>query len=79
MEFVLIDFGLAQFTSNPEHKAVDLYVLERAINSTHTGFEALMGHIVEGYLKVLCTVLVSANFNYILYIISRKTRQLILL
>lgn len=32
---VLIDFGLASVSSSIEDRAVDLYVLERAINSTH--------------------------------------------
>ena len=31
----LIDFGLARGSTNPEELAVDLYVLERAISSTH--------------------------------------------
>jgi TP53 regulating kinase-like protein len=36
---VLIDFGLAQVSSNPEDLAVDLYVLERALLSTHPELE----------------------------------------
>lgn len=32
---VLIDFGLSSVSSSAEDKAVDLYVLERAIASTH--------------------------------------------
>ncbi|KAL3945335.1 MAG: hypothetical protein SGBAC_000611 [Bacillariaceae sp.] len=32
---VLIDFGLSKSTSSVEEKAVDLYVLERALQSTH--------------------------------------------
>lgn len=32
---VLIDFGLASVSNSAEDRAVDLYVLERAINSTH--------------------------------------------
>ena len=35
----LIDFGLARVSSNPEELAVDLYVLERAIISTHPEVE----------------------------------------
>eukprot|EP00980_Cylindrotheca_fusiformis_P005026 scaffold1062_cov130-Cylindrotheca_fusiformis.AAC.32 len=34
-ELVLIDFGLAKSTSSVEEQAVDLYVLERALQSTH--------------------------------------------
>lgn len=32
---VLIDFGLSYISTLPEDKAVDLYVLERALASTH--------------------------------------------
>ena len=32
---VWIDFGLSYISNLPEDKAVDLYVLERAISSTH--------------------------------------------
>lgn len=35
----LIDFGLAKVTQNPEELAVDLYVLERALISTHPELE----------------------------------------
>jgi len=48
VEFVLIDFGLSYFTSNAEQKAVDLYVLERAIRSSH--INSLMDYILEGYI-----------------------------
>jgi TP53 regulating kinase and related kinases len=34
-ELVVIDFGLAKSSSSVEEQAVDLYVLERAIQSTH--------------------------------------------
>ncbi|GMI54350.1 hypothetical protein ScalyP_jg2564 [Parmales sp. scaly parma] len=48
----LIDFGLSSLASNNksgEDKAVDLYVLERAMISTHTGSESLMQHILDSY------------------------------
>ncbi|XRB13060.1 TP53-like kinase [Pseudoscourfieldia marina] len=47
----LIDFGLAQTSTLAEDKAVDLYVLERAINSTaNDGDEAEpFGHVLAGY------------------------------
>ena len=35
LELVLIDFGLAKSTFSVEEQAVDLYVLERALESTH--------------------------------------------
>ena len=34
-KLILIDFGLARVSNNPEELAVDLYVLERALISTH--------------------------------------------
>ena len=35
VELVLIDFGLSKSSSSVEEQAVDLYVLERALQSTH--------------------------------------------
>ena len=48
-EAVLIDFGLAQVSSMIEDKAVDLYVLERAISSTHPESTRLFPLILEAY------------------------------
>ena len=39
---VLIDFGLSYNTSLAEDKAVDLYVLERAITSAHSHYSGLV-------------------------------------
>lgn len=39
---VMIDFGLSFVTTLDEDKAVDLYVLERALLSTHPNSEALV-------------------------------------
>lgn len=49
-ELVLIDFGLTQITQKPKEKGVDLYVLERAIRSTHHSIDFIMDKIIEGYL-----------------------------
>ncbi|XP_050073084.1 EKC/KEOPS complex subunit TP53RK [Anopheles maculipalpis] len=46
---VTIDFGLSHFSDNNEHKGVDLYVLERAILSTHSQLPDLFGLIMEAY------------------------------
>lgn len=46
---VLIDFGLAQVSSMTEDKAVDLYVLERAILSTHPESPELFSNILTAY------------------------------
>jgi TP53 regulating kinase-like protein len=48
-EAVLIDFGLAQVSSMTEDKAVDLYVLERAISSTHPEASELFSRIINSY------------------------------
>lgn len=50
---VLIDFGLAGMAGskgvNHEEKAVDLYVLERAFESTHPGSDKLVAEILRVY------------------------------
>jgi TP53 regulating kinase-like protein len=48
-EVVLIDFGLASQSVQDEDRAVDLYVLERAIGSTHPRSEPFMEELVHGY------------------------------
>ncbi|KAK9478370.1 kinase-like domain-containing protein [Lipomyces japonicus] len=49
---VIIDFGLAQQSTLPEDKAVDLYVLERAVISTHPKHsEEFTTWLLEGYLS----------------------------
>lgn len=47
----LIDFGLAKVSSNPEEMAVDLYVLERALISTHPELEetSFLPEILKAY------------------------------
>ncbi len=49
----LIDFGLgAQSAANPEDRAVDLYVLERAMASTHPGSDVrLVPRVMEAYRR----------------------------
>ena len=53
-EVVLIDFGLAGQSSHEEDRAVDLYVLERALGSTHPeageeGFAEVLRGYGEGF------------------------------
>lgn len=49
-EICLIDFGLAAQSGDVEEKAVDIYVLERAIGATHPGTAAELVHaFLEGY------------------------------
>ena len=49
---VLIDFGLGGAKASVEDKAVDLYVLERALISTHPGTEALFEVLRAEYAAV---------------------------
>lgn len=46
-QIVVIDWGLSFVSEKAEDKAVDLYVLERAFNSTHPNHPELV------YIKVL--------------------------
>ena len=46
---VFIDFGLAYLSNVPEDKGVDLYVLERALASTHASKPTLFQVIMEAY------------------------------
>lgn len=49
-ESFLIDFGLSSYSNLPEDKAVDLYVLERAVLSTHSDFaDKYNKWLLEGY------------------------------
>lgn len=48
-EVTLIDFGLATMKPTVEDKAVDLYVLERAFDSTHPGSQDLVSQVLESY------------------------------
>lgn len=48
---VPIDFGLSTGSYHPEERAVDLYVLERAILSTHFSDSKFFGLIFDNYLE----------------------------
>mmetsp|Transcript_5829 Transcript_5829/g.11403 ORF Transcript_5829/g.11403 Transcript_5829/m.11403 type:complete len:273 (+) Transcript_5829:42-860(+) len=54
VEILLIDFGLAKNSESDEDRAVDLYVLERALSSTHPSLpETFMDDIIlPAYSKV---------------------------
>lgn len=51
-----IDFGLSQISDNVEEKAVDLYVLERAIDTTHNQSQHLIHVILAQYTQYLDAV-----------------------
>ncbi|KAK3193739.1 hypothetical protein Dsin_025049 [Dipteronia sinensis] len=50
-QLVLIDFGLSFTSALPEDKAVDLYVLERALLSMHSTCGNVMDRILAAYRK----------------------------
>ncbi|XP_022758268.1 TP53-regulating kinase-like [Durio zibethinus] len=50
-QLVLIDFGLSFTSTLPEDKAVDLYVLERALISMHSSCGNVMDLILAAYKK----------------------------
>ncbi|OAY76061.1 EKC/KEOPS complex subunit bud32 [Ananas comosus] len=50
-QLVLIDFGLSFNSTLPEDKAVDLYVLERALLSMHSSCGNVMDKILSAYRK----------------------------
>jgi tRNA A-37 threonylcarbamoyl transferase component Bud32 len=51
---VLIDFGLAAMNASAEDKGVDLYVLERALSSTHSELaDAFFARVLSCYLACL--------------------------
>ncbi len=51
-EIYFIDFGLSQFSAKPEDKAVDLWLLRRALESKHhTIFEECFHEVMESYKK----------------------------
>ncbi|KAK9134464.1 hypothetical protein Syun_013794 [Stephania yunnanensis] len=50
-KLVLIDFGLSFTSTLPEDKAVDLYVLERALLSMHSSCSNVMDKILAAYRK----------------------------
>lgn len=49
---IMIDFGLSSYSSSHEDKGVDLYVLERALLSTHSDLPELFESILKKYREV---------------------------
>jgi TP53 regulating kinase and related kinases len=53
-KLMLIDFGLGKSTSSMEEHAVDLYVLERALQSTHPELPSdFMDRLLHEYAKII--------------------------
>lgn len=48
-KLIMIDFGLSSFNQSGEVKGVDLYVLERALLSTHSGIPNFFNSILDAY------------------------------
>lgn len=51
-KLALIDFGLSHLDNSPEDKGVDLYVLERALNSTFSSIPWFFELILSSYRSV---------------------------
>jgi TP53 regulating kinase-like protein len=51
-EVRVIDFGLSHVSAMAEDKAVDLYVLERAFDSSHPGRQELLELTMQAYQEV---------------------------
>lgn len=51
-KLVMIDFGLSSHNQNDENKGVDLYVLERALLSTHAAIPELFDLILNAYKTI---------------------------
>ena len=49
LQLCVIDFGLGYVDGAHEDKGVDLYVLERALTSTHPGTEFMFKQILQSY------------------------------
>ena len=49
----VIDFGLVTDKNSAEERAVDLYVLERAIMSAHPLIKDVGGSVLRGYLRTI--------------------------
>lgn len=63
---VLIDFGLSFTSTLPEDKAVDLYVLERALLSMHSS----CGNVVRAISSYLPLFGLSPNSNVKVLLVS---------
>lgn len=51
-EIVMLDFGLSHIDGSAEGKGVDLYVLERALTSTHSTLSNLFENVLSTYKSV---------------------------
>ncbi|KAJ3663962.1 hypothetical protein Zmor_008175 [Zophobas morio] len=49
LDLIFIDFGLSHIESSAEDKGVDLYVLERALISTHSLAKSIFEQVLDGY------------------------------
>ncbi|XP_078437418.1 protein kinase superfamily protein [Wolffia australiana] len=70
---VLIDFGLSFTSTLPEDKAVDLYVLERALLSMHSSCGDVMDQILAAYRR--SSKQWSATFNKLAQVRQRGRKR----
>ncbi|CAN8280361.1 unnamed protein product [Cochlearia groenlandica] len=72
-QLVLIDFGLSFTSTLPEDKAVDLYLLERALLSMHSSCGNVMDRILTAYRK--SSKQWSATFNKLAQVRQRGRKR----
>lgn len=61
---VLIDFGLSFTSTIPEDKAVDLYVLERALISMHSSCGDVVSELCKSCTRIFCVFVYSSHDSY---------------
>jgi TP53 regulating kinase and related kinases len=76
-ELALIDFGLAKSTNSTEEQAVDLYVLERALQSTHPELDdSFFATVLEAYsVTTTLTATTTTSSSSVSGSNSKKTQQ----
>ncbi|KAI3980932.1 hypothetical protein MKX01_025497 [Papaver californicum] len=75
-QLVLIDFGLSFTSTLPEDKAVDLYVLERALISMHSSCGNVMEQILTSYRR--STKQWSSTFNKLAQVRLRGRKRVMI-
>ena len=74
-EVVCLDFGLSYNSTDEEDFAVDLYVLERAMLSTHPRSEQLFVRILKAYRKAFADPAAGASIVRRLTVVRQRGRK----
>jgi Kae1-associated kinase Bud32 len=65
-EISFIDFGLSSFSEKVEDKAVDLFLLDRALESTHFNqYPEIFEQVIEGYKEMYPESIEVLNESYL--------------